>query len=108
MSDFTLSIRRALQRPCSYDFLAVHQCAPEPVTRPAFGRLFKLIGLSLSGHLPAVTKLADDFHTSTKTIYRDFNFLREQLGLALKYNRRTHTWVVQRELPLAFTPGGAK
>ena len=90
------NIRRALNTPCHYDFMAVHRvlAAEEawPEHRKAFARLIELVGLLASKQPANARTLAAKFHTSTKTISRDIDFLRNRLGAQINYVRDRWTY----------------
>lgn len=97
--DFRPAIRRALQKPCTFDFVGMLHTYPAPdprfaravashqCTRTAFKRVLDIIEIGRSGILPNATHLAKRFSTSLKTINRDVKFLREELGAKITYDR---------------------
>lgn len=57
-----------------------------PHSRPPLARMIRLHELLQAGHYPNCRSLALDFEVSGKTIQRDLEFMRDQLGLPLEYS----------------------
>ncbi len=114
--DFRPAIRRALQRPCTFDLLSHYRLEPSKgkCTRTAFRRLMLILDHARAGRLGNANDLAREFHVTTKTIYRDVEFLRREFGLPIVFNRLSRDYVLaamdaaeslQRDLPGMFTQG---
>lgn len=55
-------------------------------SRPAFLRVFEIHKFLLTGSYPNCSTLAREIEVTAKTIQRDLNFMRDQLGLPLEYD----------------------
>lgn len=94
-TDFRPFLRRALQAPCTFDFLRLHQ-PPESIkgktSRPAFRRIMTMLDLARTGLLGNANDLAKQFGTCTKSVYRDVEFLRREFGLPITFNKLTNEY----------------
>src|ERR1043165_5829236 len=57
-----------------------------PKSRPPLERMMRIHSALQTGAFPNATALAGELEVSTKSIQRDLDFMRERLGLPLKYN----------------------
>ena len=57
-------------------------------SRPPLARMIRLHEHLQAGLFPNCRKLADEFEVSGKTIQRDLEFMRDQLGLPLEYDAK--------------------
>jgi len=55
-----------------------------------------------AGHFPCVRKIAAALEVSTKTIWRDFDFLRDRLCLPLEYSHENHGWFYSKPVSCPF------
>jgi predicted DNA-binding transcriptional regulator YafY len=56
-------------------------------SRPPLARMLRLHQWLVEHRYPNCRKLADEFEVSPKTIQRDVNFMRDQMGLPIEYDR---------------------
>src|SRR5882757_7737356 len=56
-------------------------------SRPPLVRMLQLHQQLQAGSFPNCRKLADELEVSTKTIQRDIDFMRDQLGLPIEYDQ---------------------
>jgi len=56
-------------------------------SRPPLARMLQLHQRLLSGSFPNCRKLSDELEVSAKTIQRDIEFMRSQLGLPIEYDQ---------------------
>ena len=56
-------------------------------SRPPLARMLQLHQQLQAGSFPNCRKLADELEVSTKTIQRDIDFMRDQLGMPIEYDR---------------------
>ena len=56
-------------------------------SRPPLARMLQLHQQLQAGSFPNCRKLADELEVSTKTIQRDIDFMRDQLGLPIEYDQ---------------------
>jgi len=63
---------------------------PLPVSRPPLQRMMRIHQALQSGGWPNATTLARELEVSTKSIYRDLEFMRDRLGLPLDFDRARH------------------
>src|SRR3954466_9104632 len=56
-------------------------------SRPPLVRMLQLHQQLQAGSFPNCRKLADELEVSTKTIQRDLDFMRDQLGLPIEYDQ---------------------
>ncbi len=59
-------------------------------SRPPLARMLAIHGQLADGRFPNCFKLARELEVATKTIHRDLEFMRDQLGLPLAYDRSRH------------------
>jgi proteasome accessory factor B len=59
-------------------------------SRPPLARMLAIHQQLLEGRLPNCSKLARELEVATKTIHRDIEFMRDQLGLPVAYERASH------------------
>ncbi len=59
-------------------------------TRPALWRVIEIHQILRQGHFPNCSSLAQAIEVTPKTIQRDLNFIRHQLGLPLAYDPIQH------------------
>jgi proteasome accessory factor B len=59
-------------------------------SRPPLARMLAIHNQLTDGRLPNCFKLARELEVATKTIHRDIEFMRDQLGLPLAYDRTRH------------------
>lgn len=64
--------------------------APVRSTRPPLARMKRIHGKIDSGCYPNSTSLGKELETSPKTIRRDVEFMRDQLGLPIEYDPRRY------------------
>ena len=60
--------------------------APIPSSRPPLQRMMRLHAKLQSGSYPNCTKMAAELEVSTKTVQRDIDFMRDQMGLPIEYD----------------------
>jgi proteasome accessory factor B len=58
------------------------------LTRPPLARMLKIHETLMANSLPNCSRLADELEVTGKTIQRDLEFMRDQLGLPLAYDAR--------------------
>lgn len=58
--------------------------------RPAVMRMKRIFDLLKKEDFPNCQRIADELETATKTIQRDINFMRDQLGLPIAYDPQEH------------------
>lgn len=94
MTDFRPAIRRALQAPCTFDFLIGYRLEPRSnkCTRPAFARIMTMLDLARAGLLGNCNDLAKRFGVTTKTALRDIAFLRREFALPIAFNKLTNAY----------------
>lgn len=63
-----------------------------PNSRPPLARMLRIHEELQDGHLTNCTKLAQQLEVSTKTISRDLEFMRDQLGLPVEYDAKIYAW----------------
>lgn len=61
-----------------------------PLARPPLARMLAIHGQLMDGRYPNCFKLARELEVATKTIQRDIEFMRDQLGLPVEYDRAAH------------------
>jgi predicted DNA-binding transcriptional regulator YafY len=71
-------------------------------TRPPLRRLFWAIGRLRSGKPLKATDLAGEFEVTVRTAYRDLDFLRDEWGVPLEFDRAKGTYILTE--PLASLP----
>ncbi|MDD5199441.1 MAG: WYL domain-containing protein [Terrimicrobiaceae bacterium] len=59
-------------------------------SRPPLARMLAIHNQLAAGRFPNCFKLARELEVATKTIHRDVEFMRDQLGLPLAYDRAAH------------------
>lgn len=91
MTDFRPAIRKALRQPCTFDLLGHYplEASKGKCTRTAFRRLMLLLDRACAGVLGNASALAREFHCTTKTVYRDIDFLRREFELPITFNDHT-------------------
>ncbi len=70
-----------------------HEAAPSAAgraSRPPLARMLAIHGLLQEGRFPNCARLARTMEVATKTIQRDIDFMRDQLGLPIAYDRVAH------------------
>jgi predicted DNA-binding transcriptional regulator YafY len=60
------------------------------MSRPPLARMLAIHNQLTGGSHPNCFKLARELEVATKTIHRDIDFMRDQLGLPLAYDRAAH------------------
>lgn len=68
------------------------QGAALPSSRPPLARILRIHEQLQDGKLTNCTKLAKLLEVSTKTISRDLEFMRDQLGLPVEYDPKIYAW----------------
>lgn len=63
-----------------------------PASRPPLARMMRIHEALQDGHLTNCSKLARLLEVSTKTISRDLEFMRDQLGLPVEYDPAIYSW----------------
>lgn len=63
---------------------------PAPLARPPLARMLAIHGQLMGGRHPNCFTLARELEVATKTIHRDIEFMRDQLGLPVEYDRAAH------------------
>lgn len=66
--------------------------AVTPSSRPLLARMMRIHEQLQDGHLTNCRKLALMLEVSTKTIARDLDFMRDQLGLPVEYDAKIYSW----------------
>ena len=56
-------------------------------SRPPLARMIRLHEWLMSGRYPNCRKIAEEFEVSGKTVQRDVNFMRDQMGLPIEYDK---------------------
>jgi predicted DNA-binding transcriptional regulator YafY len=64
----------------------------ETGSRLCLERLTKIVNRFVLGREINVRLLAEEFETCQKTICRDFDFMRDRLGVEIEYNFSTRRW----------------
>lgn len=64
-------------------------------TRPIIARLRSEMELIRSLRYPSAKELARRLEVSSKTVHRDFDLLRDQLGVPLEYSAVKRGWLVR-------------
>jgi predicted DNA-binding transcriptional regulator YafY len=59
-------------------------------TRRPLERVLRIHEMVLRGNYPNCSKIAQELEVNRKTIQRDLNFMREELGLPLEYSEGSH------------------
>jgi proteasome accessory factor B len=59
-------------------------------SRPPLARMLAIHNQLTTGRFPNCFKLSRELEVATKTIHRDIEFMRDQLGLPLAYDRTAH------------------
>lgn len=59
-------------------------------SRPPLARMLAIHARLTDGRMPNCSTLARELEVATKTIQRDIEFMRDQLGLPLEYDRMAH------------------
>lgn len=57
-----------------------------PSSRPPLERMIRIHQCIASGEYPNATQLAGEFEVSTKSIYRDIEFMRDRMGLPIEFD----------------------
>ena len=63
-----------------------------PSSRPPLARMLRIHEQLQDGKLTNCTKLAKLLEVSTKTVSRDIEFMRDQLGLPVEYDAKLYSW----------------
>ncbi len=71
-------------------FKGVSTSALSRSSRPPLARMKRIHGQIDSGRYPNATSLAKELEVSSKTIRRDVEFMRDQLGLPIEYDARRY------------------
>lgn len=66
--------------------------------RPPLGRMMKIHQCLMKGQFPNCSTLAKAIEVSTKTIQRDLEYMRDQLGLPLEYDAQEHGYFYTQEV----------
>lgn len=66
--------------------------------RPAIERMLRIHQEIKSGRFPNCTSLAREMETSTKTIARDIDFMRDRMVLPIEYHSAKHGYYYTREV----------
>lgn len=56
-------------------------------SRPPLARMMRLHERLIANRFPNCRKMAQEFEVSTKTVQRDVNFMRDQMGLPIEYDK---------------------
>jgi proteasome accessory factor B len=76
--------------------------APKPNrvagNRPAVMRMKRIFDLLKKEDYPNCQRIADELETAAKTIQRDINFMRDQLGLPIEYDPQEHGYFFTEEV----------
>lgn len=56
-------------------------------SRPPLARMMRLHERLLAGRYPNCKQMAREFEVTTKTVQRDVNFMRDQMGLPIEYDK---------------------
>jgi len=64
----------------------LHPKSSLPQSRPPLARMMRIHQAIQSGHYPNATTLAVEFEVSTKSVYRDIEFMRDRLALPVEYD----------------------
>lgn len=59
----------------------------QPLSRPPLERMQRIHQSLHAGGFPNAVTLAGDLEVTTKTVYRDIDFMRDRLGLPIDFNR---------------------
>jgi len=57
-------------------------------SRPPLARMLRLHEWLMGNRYPNCRRLAEEFEVSAKTVQRDVNFMRDQMGLPIEYDKR--------------------
>ncbi len=60
--------------------------------QPKFSRIQEIIGILLRGKRVSMEEFMDRFRTSKRTIQRDIEYIRKNLGIGIEYNRLTNQY----------------
>jgi len=60
------------------------------ITRPPYARMVRIHQMLTDRALPNCSTLADEFEVSYKTVQRDIDFMRDQMGLPIEYDQVDH------------------
>ena len=81
---------------------AVTAAKPAPIrvkgNRPAVVRMKRLFDLLKKNQFPNCQKLAKDIEVSAKTVQRDLDCMRDQLGLPIAYDPQEHGYHFTEEI----------
>jgi predicted DNA-binding transcriptional regulator YafY len=72
-------------------------------SRPPLARMLRMHEMLAANSHPNCRKLAEEFEVSTKTVQRDVNFMRDQMGLPMEYDKRRFGFYYTR--PVNALPG---
>ncbi len=56
-------------------------------SRPPLARMLRIHEWLMGNRYPNCRKIAEEFEVSAKTVQRDVNFMRDQMGLPIEYNK---------------------
>ena len=71
------------------------------MTRACLERMLFIAGELRARHMLRTRHLAERFEVSTKTIGRDFYFLRDRMGYDIAYDYAAEAWRLNSEAPKA-------
>jgi predicted DNA-binding transcriptional regulator YafY len=78
-------------------------------SRPPLARMLRLHEWLMGERYPNCRKIAEEFEVSAKTVQRDVNFMRDQMGLPIEYDKGRfgfhYTRVVSGFPAVGLTPG---
>jgi predicted DNA-binding transcriptional regulator YafY len=57
-------------------------------SRPPLARMLRLHEWLMDNRYPNCRRMAEEFEVSAKTVQRDVNFMRDQMGLPIEYDKR--------------------
>ncbi len=75
-----------------------HKLAPPRLSRPPLERMLRIHQAIQSGRYPNASTLARELEVSTKSIHRDFDFMRDRLELPLEYDARRFGYYYTQEV----------
>ncbi len=70
----------------------------EPLSRPPVERMLRIHQAIQSGRFPNAVQLAREIEVSTKSIYRDLEFMRDRLELPLEFDRARNGFYYTEEV----------
>lgn len=74
------------------------------MNRPSLCRIYRILGIVKERKNISSKGLADDLEVNEKTILRDFELLKYQMGVPLEYDKRKKTWYLKEDFDYSRLP----